>query len=105
LTLLDLSSSLRYMITGAVLAIAVIVDSGAPLARLAWPGVRGTHMANELTGKVAAVTGAASGIGLECARAMLDAGARVALVDRAGDRLRKLRGTWRQCLSGGGRPA
>ena len=30
LTLLDLSSSLRYMITGAVLAIAVIVDSLAP---------------------------------------------------------------------------
>ena len=38
LTLLDLSSSLRYMITGAVLAIAVIVDSpGAPLARLPRP--------------------------------------------------------------------
>jgi ribitol 2-dehydrogenase len=32
---------------------------------------------------VAAVTGAASGIGLECARAMLDAGARVVLIDRA----------------------
>ncbi len=32
LTLLDLSSSLRYMITGAVLAIAVIVDS-LPAAR------------------------------------------------------------------------
>lgn len=47
-------------------------------------------MANELTGKVAAVTGAASGIGLECARAMLDAGARVALVDRAGDRLAQI---------------
>jgi ribitol 2-dehydrogenase len=44
-------------------------------------------MANELKGKVAAVTGAASGIGLECARAMLAAGARVALVDRAADRL------------------
>jgi ribitol 2-dehydrogenase len=41
----------------------------------------------ELKGKVAAVTGAASGIGLACAKAMLDAGARVALVDRAGDRL------------------
>jgi ribitol 2-dehydrogenase len=41
----------------------------------------------ELTGKVAAVTGAASGIGLACARAMLAAGAKVALVDRAADRL------------------
>ena len=34
LTLLDLSSSLRYMITGAVLAIAVIVDSLARRSRL-----------------------------------------------------------------------
>ncbi len=47
-------------------------------------------MALELTGKVAAVTGAASGIGLECAKAMLAAGARVALVDRAEDKLRAL---------------
>lgn len=44
-------------------------------------------MTNELRGKVAAVTGAASGIGLECARAMLAAGAKVVLVDRAADRL------------------
>lgn len=34
LTLLDLSSSMRYMITGAVLAIAVIVDSLARRSRL-----------------------------------------------------------------------
>jgi len=34
LTLLDLSSSLRYMITGAVLAVAVIVDSLARRSRL-----------------------------------------------------------------------
>lgn len=33
LTLLDLSSSFRYMITGAVLAIAVIVDSLARRSR------------------------------------------------------------------------
>jgi ribitol 2-dehydrogenase len=47
-------------------------------------------MSNELTGKVAAVTGAASGIGLECARTMLKAGATVFLVDRAEDKLRAL---------------
>src|SRR6185369_12985332 len=47
-------------------------------------------MTGQLAGKVAAVTGAASGIGLECARAMLAAGARVVLVDRAGDRLKEL---------------
>jgi ribitol 2-dehydrogenase len=45
----------------------------------------------QLSGKVAAVTRAASGIGLECARAMLAAGARVAaLVDRAADRLQEV---------------
>lgn len=47
-------------------------------------------MTNELKGKVAAVTGAASGIGLECARAMMAAGATVVLVDRAADRLDSL---------------
>ena len=47
-------------------------------------------MTNELNGRVAAVTGAASGIGLACARAMLDAGATVVLVDRAGDGLERL---------------
>ena len=47
-------------------------------------------MAHDLSGKVAAVTGAASGIGLECARAMLSAGARVVLVDRAEDRLKEV---------------
>ena len=47
-------------------------------------------MGQDLSGKVAAITGAASGIGLECARAMLAAGARVVLVDRAGDKLEAL---------------
>ena len=39
-------------------------------------------MAGELDGKVAAVTGAASGIGLASAVAMLAAGARVMMIDR-----------------------
>jgi ribitol 2-dehydrogenase len=47
-------------------------------------------MPDSLSGKVAAVTGAASGIGLECARHMLMAGARVILIDRAEDRLRSI---------------
>ena len=45
---------------------------------------------SELNAKVAAVTGAASGIGLECAKAMLKAGARVVLIDRAEDKLAAL---------------
>lgn len=40
------------------------------------------NVAGELQGKVAAVTGAASGIGLASTEAMLAAGARVVLVDR-----------------------
>lgn len=44
-------------------------------------------MGQELAGKVAAITGAASGIGLECARTLIGAGARVVLVDRAEDAL------------------
>jgi ribitol 2-dehydrogenase len=47
-------------------------------------------MSGELNGKIAAVTGAASGIGLECSKAMLSAGATVVLVDRAEDKLRGL---------------
>jgi ribitol 2-dehydrogenase len=39
-------------------------------------------MGQKLSGKVAAITGAASGIGLECSRILLSEGARVVLVDR-----------------------
>lgn len=43
-----------------------------------------------LHGKVAAITGAASGIGLECARTLLAAGAKVVLIDRDAQKLEKL---------------
>ena len=49
-------------------------------------------MADLMKGKIAAITGAASGIGLECARTLLAEGARVVLVDRARDRLEQLCG-------------
>ncbi|MEM8572334.1 MAG: SDR family oxidoreductase [Pseudomonadota bacterium] len=39
-------------------------------------------MAKDLQGKVVAITGAASGIGLECARQVMAAGAQAVLVDR-----------------------
>ncbi|BCB19646.1 SDR family oxidoreductase [Bosea sp. ANAM02] len=44
-------------------------------------------MNQDLTGKTAAITGAASGIGLACAKRLLAAGARVVLVDRDGEAL------------------
>lgn len=47
-------------------------------------------MLENLEGKIAAVTGAASGIGLASAEAMLAAGARVALIDRDEESLQKL---------------
>lgn len=49
-------------------------------------------MTQQLGGKIAAVTGAASGIGLECARTLHAAGARVVLIDRDADRLEHLVG-------------
>ena len=48
-------------------------------------------MAGELGGKVAAVTGAASGIGLASCEAMLALGARVAMIDRDEAALMRLR--------------
>jgi ribitol 2-dehydrogenase len=48
----------------------------------------GQELPQKLQGKVAAVTGAASGIGLECARIMIEAGARVFLVDRSDEGLK-----------------
>jgi ribitol 2-dehydrogenase len=47
-------------------------------------------MSDLMKGKIAAITGAASGIGLECARTLLAEGAKVVLIDRAEDRLRTL---------------
>lgn len=47
-------------------------------------------MTESIKGKVAAITGAASGIGLECARTLIAEGAKVVLVDRATDRLNQL---------------
>jgi ribitol 2-dehydrogenase len=43
-----------------------------------------------MDGKTAAITGAASGIGLECARILIEEGAQVVLIDRAADRLNAL---------------
>ncbi|HEY0205296.1 MAG TPA: SDR family oxidoreductase [Acetobacteraceae bacterium] len=47
-------------------------------------------MTESLAGKVAAITGAASGIGLACARTLIGAGVRVVLVDRDEARLREV---------------
>lgn len=47
-------------------------------------------MTDLMKGKIAAITGAASGIGLKCARTLLAEGAKVVLVDRAKDRLEQL---------------
>jgi len=49
---------------------------------MAAPETKGRNMSFDLTGKVAAVTGAASGIGLECARILHEHGATVVFVDR-----------------------
>jgi ribitol 2-dehydrogenase len=47
-------------------------------------------MTERLAGRTAAITGAASGIGLACARALHDAGADVILIDRDAARLESL---------------
>lgn len=50
-------------------------------------------MTQELAGKVAAITGAASGIGLACAKRLIAAGARVVLVDRDAEALARACGS------------
>lgn len=52
--------------------------------------IRESIMSISIEGKTVAITGAASGIGLECAKSFLNAGARVVLVDHAEDRLNSL---------------
>jgi ribitol 2-dehydrogenase len=47
-------------------------------------------MSESINGKVAAITGAASGIGLACARTLIAAGAKVVLIDRAENKLAQL---------------
>ncbi|MBL8591320.1 MAG: SDR family oxidoreductase [Devosia sp.] len=49
-------------------------------------------MSEQMHGKVAAITGAASGIGLECARILVEHGARVVLIDRDEAGLRQAAG-------------
>jgi ribitol 2-dehydrogenase len=51
-------------------------------------------MANELNGKIAVITGAASGIGLASAEALMRAGATVVLVDRNEAALTKIASKW-----------
>lgn len=65
--------------------------SNMPSARSLGTDIRqGSEINSALTGKVAAITGAASGIGLACAKQLLDAGARVVLIDRAGDKVARI---------------
>lgn len=47
-------------------------------------------MTSLMKNKTAAITGAASGIGLECARILIESGAQVVLIDHAEDRLKKV---------------
>ena len=47
-------------------------------------------MSQKLIGKTAAITGAASGIGLECTRILLEEGEKVVLIDSVEDRLNQL---------------
>lgn len=47
-------------------------------------------MTKSMNGKTAAITGAASGIGLACANILIEQGAQVVLIDRAEDRLAAL---------------
>ena len=78
------------MITGAVLAIAVIVDSLARRSRMSHGRAQGDLHASRSDRKGRGRHRYRVGIGLECARILHEAGARVVLVDRAADRLATL---------------
>jgi ribitol 2-dehydrogenase len=67
------------------------IACGYTAARTVVAPARWRPMATELEGKVAAVTGAASGIGLASTEAMLAAGSRVVMVDRDEAALKALR--------------
>ncbi|MBS9783392.1 MAG: SDR family oxidoreductase [Pasteurella sp.] len=47
-------------------------------------------MSNSMKGKNIAITGAASGIGLACAKILIEEGAKVVLIDRAQEQLQKI---------------
>lgn len=55
-------------------------------------------MSRELEGKIAAITGSASGIGLASTEAMLGAGARVVMIDRDKAALDKVRGRYGEAV-------
>src|SRR5260221_13533998 len=70
-------------------AVSAVAGVTSPFGAMRSAGARSTApnqerdpMARELEGKVAVVTGAASGIGLASTGAMLAAGSRVMMVDR-----------------------
>jgi ribitol 2-dehydrogenase len=57
------------------------------MAALEFESSGDSRMTDTIKGKVAAITGAASGIGLACARELIAHGAKVVLIDRAKERL------------------
>src|SRR6478752_10745275 len=77
-------------------AVSAMAGVTPPFGAMRSAGARSTvpnkerPMARELEGKVAVVTGAASGIGLASTEAMLAAGSRVVMVDRDEAALKEL---------------